>query len=253
MKIHTISFWCMILLFTIGSVSLVSGEKENSTTLSGTGSLFWEVVNVTEFRGDKEISDDPSMYGPFTYSNISNGSMVLSIGLYPDELILNGTISPDDEFVVKTPAGGKFMGSVDPGDESVLTFYPVNKSHHYVFDIRKTDESNLSSGNTAVFYSSSLTDKLLMAGVSSGLSGTEQQKSEADAAWISGNEVFSEKPAIECNDEGCSCEGEICTCSGRDCQAEGSDIEYTGDSTICTGYDCFLSCSEGSDCKISTK
>ena len=248
-----LSFWCMIMLLIIGLGPSLSMAEENSTVVPENSTYHWQVVNVTEYQGDNMIAGDPAAYGPFSYSNITDQSFKLTIGNFPDEQVMNGTITRNNEFTAITATGGRFTGTVESGEDTNLTFYPTNKSHYYSFELRITNESNLSSSNTATFNAASLDKSLFMAGVSSGLSGAEKQQNEADNAWISGNEVFTEESPVSCEGDECSCEGKTCICTGSACKGEGADLQKSGDGYSCTGFDCYLSCKINGDCELTTQ
>lgn len=220
---------------------------------------YFEVANVTIFTGDEERPGDPLAFGPFTYSDITRDSFIFTVGNFPDELILNGSIAEGEKFSVYTPNGGRFSGTITSDNTSVLTFYPVNTSQHYSFTLIRMDQEYQSWGGGEFFYGESPTtyesmvDDLFMAGVSPGLSGVNQQQQNADSAWISGNTVFTEGPAISCNGEFCTCEGKTCTCTGSSCQGEGADLDKTGSGCSCTGYNCYLSCIANTDCNLAVK
>lgn len=224
-----------------------------------TGNLsVWQVTDVTDYSENGITKGDTSIYKEIVYEQVSNSSMVLTVNMSDKDsmgepLILNGDILSTREFSAQGSDGEIFFGSLADTDYTRLYILPSPSYGDSSFTILNLspdlNQDEISKG--VVFNTADITNPF-MAVTSSEVNAAKEKNKQSDEAWLPGNSIYKDNPAITCKDKECGCEGETCSCIGSDCVGEGRDADYSADGYRCLGFDCLLTCVTGKDCELKS-
>jgi hypothetical protein len=249
MKGRYIFCFCVILII----VPLVSAGESGIITA-------WKVTNVTDYSENGMSEGDPGLYTMIVYGKLSDTSMILGLNLSGNEngnqsILMNGEVFPSRNFFVKGSGGTAYFGSTGDTGHSLLYILPSPGLGGSSFTILNLTylESEDDDGQKGVVFNSADIINPFMAVVSSEIDEAKRKSQQSDNAWLPGNSLYKDNPAITCKENQCGCEGETCICSGSDCKGEGKDADWSDKGYSCTGFDCLLTCTDGKDCRLETQ
>lgn len=219
----------------------------------------WEVTNVTQISDSGPIAGDPDIYKQIVFAQVSNTSIILGINLSDEKsenqsILITGDVFPSHKFSASDSDGVDYIGTIGDINHSLLYIIPPSNQDLTRYTILNLTlvQSNLDEPSKGVIFNSADVLNPFMAVVSSGIDEEKKKSQQSEDAWLPGNSLYKDNPAINCKDKKCGCEGETCTCTGSDCIGGGKDADWSKNGYSCTGFDCLLICEDGKDCKLGT-
>lgn len=212
------------ILATWLAIILVAGAVSAETNLNGT----WNSTGGADLI---QVSGDGS-----------TGTWVSNVTGEKNEDQLTIITIKENSFILRPEKNGAMIAVLSPDDQ--LSLYNMSEAGSTGIPLSYRFVRYHEPANT--------TDRgMFLSGFSTGVGASQEEQQTADSAGIEGNERFKGDSPVSCDDKICTCDGETCGCQGPDCQCEGKDCVKAGSGYSCSGWDCWFTCRNGEDCKIS--